>query len=32
MRVIDDEMRDMLMMANNTQDAIKEMNEAFEGD
>ena len=32
MRQIDDEMRDMLMMANDTRSAIREMNEAFEGD
>lgn len=32
LRQIDDEMRDMLMMANDTRSAIREMNEAFEGD
>lgn len=32
MKVINDEMRDMLMMAQDTSGAIKEMNEAFKGD
>jgi hypothetical protein len=32
MKLINDEMRDMLMMAKDTKSAIKEMNEAFSGD
>ena len=32
MKQINDEMRDMLMMAGNTRGAIKEMNEAFAGE
>lgn len=32
MRVIDDEMRDMLSMSKDTRGAIREMNEAFAGD
>ena len=32
MKMINDEMRDMLMMARNTEGAIKDMNEAFAGD
>lgn len=32
MKLIDDDMRDMLMMAQDTRSAIREMNEAFAGD
>ena len=32
MKLINDEMRDMLMMAKDTKSAIKEMNEAFSGE
>jgi hypothetical protein len=32
MKLINDEMRDMLMMAKDTKSAIREMNEAFSGD
>jgi hypothetical protein len=32
MRLLNDEMRDMLMMARDTKTAIREMNEAFTGD
>jgi hypothetical protein len=32
MKMINDEMRDMLMMAKDTRGAIKEMNAAFLGD
>ena len=32
MKMINDEMRDMLMMAQDTSGAIKEMNEAFSGE
>ncbi len=32
LKMIDDEMRDMLMMSQDTRSAIREMNEAFAGD
>jgi hypothetical protein len=32
MKLIDDEMRDMLMLSKDTSNAIREMNEAFAGD
>lgn len=32
LKQINDEMRDMLMMAGDTRGAIKEMNEAFDGE
>jgi len=32
MRLLNDEMRDMLMMSRDTKTAIREMNEAFTGE
>jgi hypothetical protein len=32
MKMIDDEMRDMVMMSKDTRNAIREMNEAFSGE
>lgn len=32
MKMIDDEMRDMVMMSKDTRSAIREMNEAFSGE